>query len=121
MFEPASAFQKWTVAGLILNAVRHVVPDQTLAVHRLLIDAHHAIARLLKKPNGLAPTRRIVPILTLKRALHGDADIRLGDGTTVVSKHDAWRLLRRVNAKDIAGRTVQANVAEVTGHAILMV
>src|SRR5262249_6032339 len=43
MLEPAGAFGKRPVAGLVLGSVWDVVPDESVAVHRLLVDAYDPI------------------------------------------------------------------------------
>src|SRR5262249_37144442 len=42
--QPAHALGQGPIAGLVLHAVRNMVPDQVVAVHRLLVDADDAIA-----------------------------------------------------------------------------
>ena len=106
---------KRPVAGLVLGAVRDVVPDEPGAVHRLLVDADDAIAGLLQEADDLAPAGRVVPVFALRRALHCDADIGLGDRPRVVGERDARRRFGRVDAEDVAGGAVQPDMAEIAG------
>src|SRR5215468_9697125 len=82
---------------------------------RLLIDADDAIARLFQEGDDFAPAVGVVPVFALGGALHRDADIGLSDWPVVVAERDARRLLGRIDAQDIAGSAVQANMTEVAG------
>ncbi len=103
------------VAGQVLGAVRDVRPDQAGAVHRLLVDAQHPLAARLERRDHLAPAVRVVPVLGLAAALHGDAGVGLRDGAALVGQGEAGRRLRRVDAQDVGGGAVQPDVAEVGG------
>ena len=61
--------------------------------------------------------------MALRRALHRDADVGLGDRPAVVGECDARRHLGRIDAENIAGGAMQADMAEVAGlvHAVLVV
>ena len=115
VLEPARALLQRAVAGLVLGAVRDVVPDKPGAVRRLLVDADDAVAGLLQERDDLAPAVRVVPVLCLRRALHRDADIGLGDRPAVVGERNARRHLGRIDAQDVAGGAVQPDIAEVAG------
>lgn len=82
---------------------------------RLLVDADHAIAVILQEPNDLVPAVRIVPVFALRRALHRDAHIRLGDRRAFIRAAQARRCLGRIGAEDIAGGAIQPDMAEVGG------
>ncbi len=57
MAQPAHALGQRPVAGEVLGAVRDVVPDDPLAVGRLLIDAEHAIAARFEKTDDFTPAK----------------------------------------------------------------
>jgi hypothetical protein len=112
----SGALGERAVAGLVLGAVAGSVgPDQAVAVQRLLVDADDAVAARLEEGDDLAPACRVVPVLALARALHGDADIGLRDRAAVVGQGEAGRDLGGVDAEDVAGGAVQADMAEVDG------
>src|SRR5262249_10905731 len=81
--EPGRTLLKRPLAGLVLGAVRNVIPDQAGAVSRLLVDTDDAIAGLLQERDDLAPAVRIVPVFALGRALHRDADVGIRDRPAV--------------------------------------
>ena len=60
----------------------------------------------------------------LRRALHGDADVGLGDRPAVVGQDDARRLLGGIDAEDVAGGAVQPDHGgsrRAGRHAVLVV
>ena len=63
MAQPACPLGQRPVAGLVLRAVRNMRPHQALAVHRLLVDAHDAVAGCLQEGDKFAPALRVVPHL----------------------------------------------------------
>src|SRR5262249_19846466 len=123
VLEPARALSQWAVASFILGAVGDVVPDEPAAVYRLLVDADHAITRLLEEGHDLVPAHRVIPVFGLGRALHPDADIGLGDRSALVGKLDIRRHFGWVDAKYVTGGAVQPDMAEVAGlvHGLLVV
>ena len=68
--------------------MRDVVPHEPGAVHRLLVDADDAVARLREKADQLVPPERVVPALALRRALHRDADIGRGQRSSRIVERD---------------------------------
>ena len=80
----ACALEQGPVAGLVLRPVRDMVPHDAGAVRWLLIDAYDAVTRALDKLHDLPPAVGVVPVFALRRALDGNADVRLGDGPGVV-------------------------------------
>ena len=99
MPQPARPLGQRPVAGLVLRAVRDVVPHQARAVHRLLVDADHPVAAGLEEARPPRASRAgCSSILHLRRALHGDADIGFGDRPAVVGQ-------RRGAAASSAGST----------------
>src|SRR4029077_14932515 len=58
--QPVRAFEKRPAAGLVLDAVRDVVPYEAVAVDRLLVDADDSVSRLLQKAGDLVPAERVV-------------------------------------------------------------
>src|SRR5262249_55770815 len=123
VLEPARALSQWAVASFVLGAVGDVVPDEPAAVYRLLVDADHAITRLLEEGHDLVPAHRVIPVFGLGRALHPDADIGLGDRSALVGKLDIRRHFGWVDAKYVTGGAVQPDMAEVAGlvHGLLVV
>src|SRR5262249_27083385 len=106
VLEPTRALRERPVAGLVVRAMRNVIPDQAVSVRRLLIDADDPIAGLLQERDDLAPAMRVVPVFALRRALHRDADVRLRHRTALVAGIEPRRDLGRIDAQDIAGGAV---------------
>jgi hypothetical protein len=57
----------------------------------------------------------VVPVFAPGGALHGDADIRLGDRSAVLAERDARRPVGWIDTQDIAGGAVQPDVTKVAG------
>lgn len=103
------------VAGFVLGAMGDPVPDEALPADRLAADADHPEARRLEKADDGVPAGRVGPVLALRRALHADADIRLGDRRRVVGQDQTRRRFGRIDAEDVARRAVQVDLAEIRG------
>lgn len=114
VLNPASAFQQGAIAGPILHTVRNVVPYQTRAMNRFLVDTHHPVPAVLEESDDLMPTRWVGPILTLSGALHGNADVRFRDRPCLVLDRDTRWELGWVYAEDVPGCAVQTDEAKVT-------
>ena len=100
------------VPRLVLHSPRHVIPDQTRAVHTLLVDADYTVSIFLQELDHLVPAVGIVPVLRLTRTLAGDADIFLFDFSRR-GKIEPRRFVRWIHPENIARRPVQTNIAEV--------
>src|SRR3954453_5060176 len=87
----------------------------------LLVEADYPIARLLEEADNFAPAGGIVPIFGLQCALHCDADVGFGNGTTAVSDSNARRYFTRIDAQDVAGGPMQTHQAEIARYAVLVI
>ena len=99
-------------SGEVLRPPGDVIPDQSGAVHPLLVDAEHAVAVLFQEFHHLIPARRVVPVFRLTRTLRGDADVFFPD-LPRRGEIEARRFVGWIDAEDVARRPVQTDVAEV--------
>src|SRR6202035_1905040 len=115
MFEPTGTLGERPVSSLILGAIRYLVPNEADTMDRLLVDAYDAIAGILQKTNNFEPSARVVPVFCLRRALYGDADIGFCNRASVVGNCETGRYFRRIDTQDVAGSTMQSDIAKIAG------
>lgn len=87
----------------------------------LEVDAEYAVTGLPEEAHDLAPAGWIVPVFRLQGALHRHADIALRNGPARVGNGNTGRDLGRVDAKNIAGRAMQPDPAEIARHLVLVI
>ncbi len=86
---------------------------QAAAVQGLLVDADDAEAGALQRLDDVAPALRVVPVFRLGGALGGDDDVGRLDRPAFVRQGQNGGRFRRVYAKDVGGRAVQADQTEI--------
>ncbi len=113
MLEITRAFRQRLVPGVILRSVRDMIPQQAVTVGRLLIDTDDPVTCLLEERDDRSPAFRIVPVLALRRALHGNANIGIRNRPAIVLQSDAGGHFCRVDAEDVGGGAVQSDMPEI--------